>query len=116
MPQRGLLLAFAQTWLLAPRWLALWRCRQTRCPSWWQRSCSPSRSSPPQPQAWHVRKTVLPRKSGLGSSLMFWSAVGFKGRALVWAVLAPLEEAVVIQGKPEPFSTVRRLAAPAWRR
>ena len=63
-------------------------------------------------QEWQFRETVLLRKSGLGSSLIIWSALGFTGLGLVWAIVAPLDETVAVQGKLEPSSSVKRIDAP----
>lgn len=122
MPRRSPLTGLVQGWqeLLAP-WRSLMGSR-SRAPDPDQStalvpldhhsSLDPAAGGPPPPQEWQFRETVLLRKSGLGSSLIIWSAVGFTGLVLVWAVVAPLDETVAVLGKLEPTSAVKRVDAP----
>lgn len=120
MASRSPLDALAHTWdgLLAPLRGVLRAHRRAEEPAGALVPLDPAapadsaQSQPSQPQEWQFRETVLLRKSGLGSSLLIWSAVGFTGLAIVWAVVAPLEETVAVQGKLEPSSTVKRVDAP----
>ncbi len=74
------------------------------------------RQGPPQGhdssiQEWTFSQTVLLRKSGLSSSAMVWSAVAITGAVVTWAVVAPLNETVAVQGKLQPISSVKRIDA-----
>jgi len=63
-------------------------------------------------QEWQFSQTVLLRKSNLSSSTLVWSAVAITGAVVIWAVVAPLNETVAVQGKLQPISSVKRIDAP----
>ena len=64
-----------------------------------------------QPE-WQFSQTVLLRKSGLSSTALVWSSVSITGVLLIWAIVAPLNETVAVQGKLQPVSSVKRIDAP----
>ena len=60
---------------------------------------------------WQFNKTVLLRKSPRTSSVIVWTAVGGLSAVLAWAILAPLGEAIPVQGKLVPSSRVKTVQA-----
>lgn len=74
---------------------------------------SPVHQPPPLLQEWQFSESLQLRRSGLSSSALIWSAVVFTAAAVLWAVLAPLEETIAVPGKLQPTRSTLRVDAPA---
>lgn len=79
---------------------------------------SPNPFASPSPQAeglveaWSFREPVLLRSTGRSSRLILYVALGLTGSALVWIVVAPLNQTVAVQGKLEPDTRVKAIQTP----
>ena len=63
---------------------------------------SASAPAPPVGGDWQFNQPVLLRPERRSSSVLVWTAVCASGAMLLWACLAPLGEAIAVQGKLQP--------------
>lgn len=61
---------------------------------------------------WSFRETVLLRPSNRGSRVLLYTTLGLAGAGLVWLVVAPLNQTVLVQGKLEPNTRVKQVQTP----
>lgn len=63
-------------------------------------------------QAWSFQDAVVLRRTTRSSRLLLYVVLGFTGTTLLWLVVAPLNQTVLVQGKLEPDTRVKTLKAP----
>ena len=63
-------------------------------------------------QAWSFQDAVVLRRTTRSSRLLLYVVLGFTGSSLLWMVVAPLNQTVLVQGKLEPDTRVKTLKAP----
>ena len=61
---------------------------------------------------WSFRETVILKRSTRASRSLLYVVLGLSGVGLLWLVVAPLNETVLVQGKLEPNSKVKVIQTP----
>lgn len=61
---------------------------------------------------WSFRETVVLRPQRRGSRVLLYTALGLSGTGLLWLVVAPLNQTVLVQGKLEPSDKVKLVQTP----
>ena len=82
-------------------------------PSVFSRAAETNETKPVfSPQAWSFTDAVVLRRTNRSSRLLLYVVLGFTGTSLLWLVVAPLNQTVLVQGKLEPNTRVKTLKAP----
>ena len=61
---------------------------------------------------WSFRETVVLQRSQRGSRVLLYTSLGLSVAGLVWVVVAPLNQTIVVRGKLEPSSKVKLIQTP----